>query len=165
MITKERLKELIKEKATIYVITHEPFIAGASSFIGIKEEKLSKESNIGKDNTLYWKDMGIAELEYLYETKEDAEEYLKYGNITKTEELVMADWNDVKNTTYGFCGSFDDGTISYTLSIKDGYIYVDMLDYYYLEHTVNCLFRKEFNRENYNEARDLFVKLFKGEKI
>jgi len=163
MITQERLKELIKQEATIYYLDVEWNI----STISLSKNDFIKTERVGDALVINTKcgPTPFQILKQLFETEEDAEEYLKYGNITKTEELVMADWNDVKNTTYGFCGSFNDGTIFYTLSIKDGYVYVDMLDYYYLEHTVNCLFKKEFNRENYNEARDLFVKLFKGEKI
>ena len=95
MITKERLEELIKEKATIFVITRQTFIAGVSNFIGIEKQKLSKENNIGKDNTLYWRDMGIAELEYLFETKEKAEFALKYKRIPRTEYLDLPDWEEI----------------------------------------------------------------------
>lgn len=93
MITKERLEELIKQSATIYVITTEPFIAGASSFIGVQKEELSKENNVGKDNTLYWKDMGIAESEYLFETEEDARWELEM-TATRTETLSLPSWEE-----------------------------------------------------------------------
>ena len=164
MITKERLKELIKQDATIcnqYIDYNNDicYRFGKAFIVDTDSDGQHFILKVNGTNTT----VIMSDTEDLFETKEDAEEYLKYGNITKTEELVMADWNDVKNTTYGYCGSFDDGTKEYTLSIKDGYVYVDMLDYYYPEHLVVHLFKKEFNRENYNEARDLFVKLFKGE--
>ena len=161
MIKKEKLEELIKEEATIFHLGEE--------LISVVKLIKNNKPEIKYNRMLYCHLLSPEyrskmRLENLFENEEDAREYLKYGNVKKTVELFMADWNDVKNTTCGYCGSFDNGTLFYTLNIKDGYVYIDMLDYYYSEHPVKCLFEKEFNRENYNEARDLFVKLFMGEE-
>ena len=156
MITKERLEELIKEEATIYVITHEPFIAGVSSFIGIKEEKLSKESNIGKDNTLYWQDMGIAELEYLYETKEEAEWYLEFGNITRTERLELPSWEEFKEIRFVefFYNEYD-----YMLQYQN----ISKKIALYERNNKGDYYLKEATKENYLEACKMAKKLFLGE--
>lgn len=149
MITKERLEELIKEEKYVFSTW-----GGEIKYFKPDEDYLTIRQRY---------------LEQMFENEEDAKEYLKYGNVKKTVELVMADWNDVKNTTHGYCGSFWEENILYELIIEGGEVYIRMTDYYYSEfenqfNRENYEFKKEFNKENYNEARDLFVKLFMGEE-
>lgn len=167
MITKERLEEIREKDGRVFIlIDSKPMSEKLNNLclqIGYVD---NKEHFVLFD--VYDRMISITN-EDLFETKEDAEEYLKYGNVKKTVELVMADWDDVKNTTHGYCGSFWEENILYELIIEGGEVYIRTTDYYYpeLENQFNredYKFKKEFNRENYNEARDLFVKLFKGEE-
>lgn len=81
MITEKRLEELIKQKAKVYFIQNESFIAGYSSIAKIEEFNLS-EFSIAADE--------------LFETKEEAEFELEFGNITRTETLKLPSWKKMK---------------------------------------------------------------------
>ena len=163
MITKETLEEIREKDGRVFIlIDNKPISAklnGLCNQVGYVD---------GKEHfILFDPDDRIISItnEDLFETKEDAEEYLKYDNVKKTVDLVMADWDDVKNTTHGYCGSFWEENILYELIIEGGEVCIKSTDYYYYsEHLVKYLFKKDFNRENYNEARDLFVKLFMEEE-
>lgn len=162
MIEKSRLEELIKQGATIFMIKQQPFIAGVSNFIGIQKETLSKENNIGKDNTLYWKDMGIAELEYLFETHEQAEWQLEFGNITRTETLSLPTWEDVYSKLKNYKESD-----AYTVRLVDNdfcslvYVKYDMVSQIVL-YTHYEAYDWNATKENYIEACKLCKKLFLG---
>lgn len=158
MITKERLEELIQQGATIYVITTETFIAGVSGLIGVKKEELSKENNVGKDNILYWKDMGIAELENPFETEEDARWELEM-TATRTETLKMPRFESIIEPNKTFVLYEDDKFL--------GFITVDqqiVINYYKIGE-IKRIFDKPLTKENYIEACKLCLRLFKGEEV
>lgn len=156
MIKKERLEELIEQIADIFVVM---------SF-GVYTHKLTREYKFG--------DYGVGVVKYgkvserwayedLFETKEDAEEYAEFGNITRTERLELPNWEEFnKVSTFTFrrkdgtdmeiaiwhnCPDDDCKTIKITLSYD----------------WTACCFEKPLTRENYNDARRLCIKLFKGE--
>ena len=96
---------------------------------------------------------------FLFETKEDAEEYVEFGNIIKTEKLPYVSWEKFKNK---------EGNYSFKVYPYDYYCYTDgryvRIKQYYgsLDRIV---FTKPLTRENYNEARRLCIKLFTGEEV
>ena len=163
MIAKERLKYLKRMNERVFILIDDKSISAKLNSLCNQVGYVDDKEHF----VLFDPDDRIISItnEDLFETKEDVEEYLKYGKITKIEELVMADWGDIKNATYALCGSFWSTTLFYTLNIKDSYIFINMTDYSFSSGLgTTCLFKKEFNRENYNEARDLFVKWFMGEE-
>lgn len=99
----------------------------------------------------------ICPIQDCFETKEDAEEYAEFGNITRTEKLPYVSWEKFKNK---------EGNYSFKVYPYDYYCYTDgryvRIKQYYgsLDRIV---FTKPLTRENYNEARRLCIKLFKGE--
>lgn len=172
MITKERLEELIKEKATIYILVKKQFIAGTSSFIeivelplknyhGISVEKYNKINNCkphlyqGGEFMPYEK---VAELEDLFETEEDARWELEM-TATRTETLKMPTWEEFNNQdklitfrTYSHnCHFFKYGK----------YIVIRA---FYGQGGMD-IFSKTLSKENYIEACKLCLKLFKGEEV
>lgn len=162
MITDERLKELIKEKATIYYIVKTSFIAGVSNFVEVEELNLTENHKIlnsDKEYICLYGDTGYRiKLENIFETKEDAEFALRYKRIPKTEYLDLPTWEEFKKlgefTFYGF----HQGKIKMFYSISDDNIKIDTgIDWY--------VFSKKYNKENYIKACRLCKKLFLGEEI
>ena len=152
MIIKERLEELIKEQATIYFITSEPFIAGASSFIGIQEIKYNAIPTFWKK---HWEDYK----DWMYETKEEAEWYLEFGNITRTETLKLPSWEEFNKNSYFQFVSKD---MSNIVLAESGYLEIDE---YIDGEFIQTYFHKEMNKENYIEACRMAKKLFLGEEV
>ena len=150
MITKERLEELIEQMADIYVVM--PF--------GVYTHRLTKEYKLGEYGVgvvLYSKVSERWDYHDIFETKEDAEEYAEFGNITRTERLELPSWEDVQK---------EEDSILVELKTPN-------LDCLFVDKKNNCVaveerewchFRKPLTRENYNKARRLCVKLFRGEK-
>ena len=107
MITEERLKELIQQRATVYAN-------------GFGEIELIPENDIeiyenGKDSYIIYifepnrKYKNEIFAEELFETKEDAEFALEFQNIIRTETLNLPTWEEFKEIgeIYAFFG--DDG--------------------------------------------------------
>lgn len=154
MITKERLEQLIEQGAEIWKIEDGkvyPLRKDHYEYWRIKEDRLE----------WYWKivpsGFNYISFEHLFETKEDAEEYAEFGNITKTTQLSYVSWEEFKNRDRNF--SFRTYPYDY-YCYTDGR-YVEIKEYYRSSDRV--IFSKKLTRENYNEARRLCVKLFKGE--
>ena len=146
MITKERLEELIKEKKQIWKFYKEP----CQQIYQIPAGLFGIGFNSQVDDT--------TPFDELFETKEDAEEYVEFGNITKTIQLNYVSWEEFKNRDRNF--SFRAYPYDY-YCYTDGR-YVEIKEYYRSSDRV--IFSKKLTRENYNEARRLCVKLFKGEE-
>lgn len=168
MLTKERLEELIEQSATIW-----------RSMCGdIHKIRLDKRYFFCDDNKLCWHTIAklmprlFVDFDYLFETKEDAEEYAEFGNITRTEKLVFPRWEDVKDVGYDEIffvkdNRFDSGVVQYYFLVaeqsKDIQIMFREIDHIMTINAYDVIFNKPLTRENYNEARRLCVKLFKGE--
>ena len=152
MITKDRLEELIKQKATIYFCT----------FSNIKEINYNAIPTFWKT---HWEDYEV----WMYETKEEAEEYLEFGNIQRTQKLKLPLWNEMQNKHYirvefrvlDRFGKYNEICIfSYNR---------DHEKYNNLEITIcnedenqETIFDKPLTKENYDEARRICKKLFLG---
>lgn len=165
MIEKERLEELIEQGATVYM---------ANRYTeGIFLDKRNFEVT-DKELVFKYKIYAVL-LEDLFETKEDAEEYAEFGNITRTERLELPSWEDVKSLTkytkhsfygkdnalYGLCIKPKDSLTRFDGSIEEleSWCGIDVDGNCEIEHFA------PLTRENYNEARRLCVKLFKGEEV
>lgn len=98
----------------------------------------------------------VADIEDIFETKEDAEEYAEFGNITRTERLELPSWEEFNSTkfSYWFMGKNE----------KEYHLH-NVADEIYIGEKFEIVFNKPLTRENYNEARRICVKLFKGEEI
>ena len=167
MIEKERLEELIEQGATIYVVNNKV----------VFEEKLNKHytHDVLKDCVCWW---SIPRKRWFFkdcfETKEDAEEYAEFGNITRTERLELPSWEDVKDTGYDEIffvkdNRFDSGVVQYYFLVaeqtKEIQIMFREIDHLMVITAYDVIFSKPLTRENYNEARRICVKLFKGEEV
>lgn len=164
MISKKRLEELVKKGATIYAVTLDDKV-GFINFIDyegkVLENTLKFRVKIKPDlSNWYGCEPNWSEdisLKSLFETKEEAEEYLKYGNITRTEKFPYVSWEE-------FCEGkrvVFDGKNGFSYCCELGYInqifvviYKPLLD--------GCIFREPLTRENYHKALDICVKLWKG---
>lgn len=165
MITKERLEELIEQGATIWNDEWE-------------EIKLNKEtceicemkSITGKHISwcLYFEyehnnqkccyDICIEDLE---ENVENGRERLEFGNITRTERLELPSWEEIKEKDDCFFNS-KDYKICLSINIEGNRIKIFQCVF---GGGNFIIFDKPITRENYNEARRLCVKLFRGEKV
>ena len=137
MITKERLEELIGQGATIYYI-FEDVVFNTKEIISI---------------TL--NDGASFDITTAFETKEEAEWYLEFGNITREEKLSLPSWEEFTTKNYRCCFSGKNNKII-TLDCFNG----ETLEINENELTI---FEKPLTKENYIEACRLCKKLFMGE--
>jgi len=156
MITKERLKELIEqENKKIYYL--------------FNRNNNSSVSNIEEYNNLQEFAFLILQpiddiKENLFETKEEAEEYLEFGNIVREEKLKIDipfnEFCELDNLIVGFKIEFTgkDGAsyMLYTFGHKDIILWNQ-------DDNEHIVFEKPLTKENYNEVRRLCKKLFMGE--
>lgn len=136
MISEERFKQLADEKATVYW--------AYKDCIDVVTANLSDIALLGEVN--------------VFETEDKAKEFLKYGNITRTEKFPYVGWEEfIDNDRVVF---YDKNGIRYVLKT-----YFDGI---YLEDTFSqkqLIYLSPITRENYHKALDLCVKLFKGEDV
>lgn len=148
MITKEHLEELIKEKATIYYKG------------GIKKPQFYKWSGYWfTDYSIFHEKLNIwYELKDLFETKEEAEWYLKFGNITRTETLKLPSWEEFKEIRFVefFYNEYD-----YMLQYQN----ISQKIAVYDRNNKGDYFLMEATKENYIEACKLCKKIFLGEEV
>lgn len=166
MITKERLEELIDNGATIYVVC----------WGRVKELNLNDVEHMEVENgDIYYEiadEPRTTDLSHLFETKEDAEEYAEFGNITRTDTIKLPIWENVKDTGYDEIffvkdNRFDSGIVQYYFLVAEQTNQIQIM-FREIEHIMtidayDVIFQKPLTKENYNEARRLCVKLFKGE--
>ena len=158
MIEKSRLQELIEQGATIY-----------SNFGGISKIYLDYIDTYIKDDRLYEKDrrygnLFVGNLENLFETKEEAEWELEFGNITRTETLRLPAFELLpKELDIPFI-RYNEELESFVL--YELYTYNNEISVYFrviYDDFSDCLLRKPLTKENYTEACRLAKKLFLGE--
>lgn len=166
-ISKQRLEELIEQGATIW---HDDF----------GEIKLNKNTcevcdvkgwSTGEhiywalyfeykyNNETYHHDINIDDLE---EDVENGREQLEFGNITRTERLELPSWEDFKKTHVFLFESKEKVLMELAVwECKDN----RLIKVTTANDWKVCFFNKPLTRENYDDARRLCVKLFKGENI
>ena len=171
MITKKRLEELIEQGATIYIIKTEPFIAGyvnklkvvpitLNNCYGISTEKYNKKHNCKPQfyySAFVFED--ICDVDKVFETKEEAEWYLKFGNITRTETLSLPTFEEIikeigMNGTYNIEFTSKNEWDECTLSVCTARQYIIVEGYKHWDLT----------KANYLEACEICRKLFLGEE-
>ena len=156
MITKERLEELIKqEDKKIYYL----FNPNNNFWI----PNIKEYNNLQEFALLILQSIDNIE-ENLFETKEEAEEYLEFGNIARAEKLkIDIPFNEfceldslIVMFRIEFTGKDGASYMLYTFEHKDIILWNKDDD----EHIV---FKKPLTKENYNEVRRLCRRLFLGE--
>lgn len=163
MISEERLKQLWEEKRKIYYCS--PLDDINTRLLGNKHHKLSFSSNnvteyvfVGRDKVPAWSQ----NLCRLFETEEEATEYLKYGNVTRTQKLELPIWKDVEeaiekagNGTYIVAKNKD-----FSLSVEVNTPVVSVISLF----TATEYYNWNYNKENYHKALDIAIRLWKGEE-
>lgn len=168
MISKKRLKELIKQKATIWSVDWDKIILNENS-------KICKcYSDFAKNNLVEYCLYALVECDNvyhdmdcdtLYETEEEMNWQLEFGNITRTETLNFPTWEELQNKKEFYLGfNNKEGIVRYYLAIdmpyqKDyGAILISYSDTN--NDTVIC-FDKIATKENYTlacrKAKELFL--------
>ena len=107
-------------------------------------------------------------------TQIDAEEYAEFGNIPRTDTIKLPIWEDVKDAGYDEIffvkdNRFDSGIVQYYFLVAEQTKQIQIM-FREIEHIMtidayDVIFQKPLTKENYNEARRLCVKLFKGEEV
>ena len=152
MLTKERLKELIDEGATVYGIDNQ--------YQPVQEIDLEEEVwMLERSNAILLRqnqEDTVIHLENLYEHKSDAEWDFEFENVEKRIKFVKPKpFREIGNEFFiynfhGFTMYKYAGVIK--LQDEEGDSYADSI-----------IFDKPFNEENYIEACRLIKKLFMGE--
>lgn len=154
MITKERLKELIQQRATVYA-------NGYGELKLIPENDIEIYANGNNSYILYalepnrkYKNEIFAE--ELFETKEDAEFAEEFQNITRTETLSLPKFEELKK--------FE----RFEFKAKDGHRYtihyISGFNTLAITGIIENKYYGEATKEHYLEACKIAKKLFLGEK-
>lgn len=169
MIKPDRLKELIEQKAMIYGITGLPCWIEEIDLGSLLYEQIgnrlykvdiicygSEENDFRKERLYRFND------EDLFETKEEADWYLEFGNITREEKLVLPSWEEFKeNCNFPTIHCKNGKTANFTVSNSYLEIYKDSDDGY----CEKKIYGKPLTKENYIDACKLCKQLFLGEKV
>lgn len=178
-ISKERLAKLIKTNSIIYYLKFDNEIIQ----IELKSDFYVLQGTL-TDNKLSKYPRKYYELGNLYETKEEAEEYAEFGNVTKTETLKIPNYKQIEicmdnMKRFGLNHSdrvlariITKDSIYYLKLCKDLDIFAFQLKQTYIGddlcEQLSSKFPKSLGKvtkENYNEARRICVKLFRGESV
>ena len=157
MISKERLEELIKQGATIYSNEY-------GEIQLIKENDLSLYEN-GQNNYILYalepnkKYHNEIFDEDLFETEEDAKWFAEFGNIERTERLVLPTWEEIEKD-FNAINKF--GTYS-VVEFNSGYMDIFVDNYSKKFIVVTAQPRKPLTKENYIVACRKCKELFLGE--
>ena len=168
MISKERLEELIKEEKGCYILAN----AYTIGYIHLNKryEPIIETNEDGYNLWVFTSneyDFRDCIHDYsLFETKEEAEWYLEFGNITRTETLKLPTYKQVcdmiySSKVYKAYGSltiktFDKITFRYMRQIDDNIcLFIDRLN--------ETQYLGSLTKENYIKACKLCKKLFLGE--
>lgn len=161
MITKERLKKLIKQGKTVWSTDTKLYfgdlleLEGGLEYLG--DGKTIVKLFEKKGRWWHW-----FKLETLFETKEEAEWHKEFGNITRTERLTLPTWEEFSNRVknIGF-KAYPYDYYCYT----DGR-YVEIKEYYHRGYNSGdrVFFSKPLTKENYILACRKCKELFLGEE-
>lgn len=160
MITKERLEQLIKEGATIWVKNdYQIYEINTSYFVNIDII----------DNVLYCGSEMVC-LDYLFETKEEAQWHLDF-TAERVERLELPMWEEIQSNIDEVKNGKDKINISFIKQFNHSQLgYIDLAivkieeEPIQLEVSNNDYYVQswEATKENYIEACKLCIKLFKG---
>lgn len=163
MITKERLKELIEQGATIYFIN--------SDSVDCKDSKYpSVEVGNNYASILYGGHWHNIDYENLFETEEDAKWELEM-TATRTETLKLPTWEEFNKDNFGIkfynkSREFCLHRVRYSSSDKNPLWKIDLYESYGDdEDTVAWEKSWDLTKENYINACKLCLRLFKGEEV
>ena len=147
MITKERLEELIEQGATIWVLYENkiyPYKAKNVVVNGFNSISMGYDFN------------------HLFETKEDAEWYVKYGKVTKTETISFPTYEKIMHDLEGKIGTYAIiGASNVLLEVNLGKYCVDQIYLYTNEDRFNW----NLSKEGYEQACEMCVHEFKKYKL
>lgn len=159
MITKERLKELIEQEATIY----------DSGIVDVIEIKLKNDDWVEENGVLYKKNNMFGGFRYFYdeklfETKEDAEWHKEFGCIERTERLDLPTWEEFDSVRF-YTDSAEVILYKEQTTIEDKE-YSELIVIWVLKFggRGDCVFREYSTKENYTLACRKAKELFLGEK-
>lgn len=158
MITKDRLKELIEQEATVYEVKYQNInpvsLTNKVRFISDKNKVIVFEPRPDEKylHHKYFKN--------LFETKEEAEWHKEFGNITRTESLELPTWKEFSNRVRNITFKAD----PYDYYCYTNGRYVEIKEYYYRGYNNGdrVFFSKPLTKENYYEACRKCKELFLG---
>lgn len=155
MITKERLEELIEKGADIWKIEDGKVYLLRKDhyqYWNIKEDRLQWYCKIVPSGYC------CISFNHLFETKEDAEWYVKYGKVTKTETISFPTYEKIMQDLEGKTGTYTIINASNVLLVVNlGKHYVDQIYLYTNEDKFNW----NLSKEGYEQACEMCVHEFK----
>ena len=154
MITKERLKELIEQGATIYDI-----FKGDIYLVDLTMAKYYDVPKYIEYKNDYYNCNLTRNIGDLFETKEQAEWHLKMTR-TRTETLELPMWEDVQEMLKANCSIYE------IIKKYDIELVIEKSKYFPAQiklYADNEKFNWNLSKENYIEACELCLRLFSGE--
>ena len=154
---KELLEELIQQKETVYL---------ASS--PVKGIQLSPDTCKVILNYLCIGEPGKVKqhyLDWIFETKEDAEEARMFGDIERVEQLNFPNWKELKKLSEDTLVKFNDieNKFYYELVRHDNTIIV--AQYSWGNFAGDIVFEEPLTRANYDKARQYCADIFQGREV
>ena len=140
-MTKERLKELIKQGNLVWAFS---WTSGEKRIVEINLQE--NEPEISGDLLYFWDKDWIEHrygLESIFDTKEEAEWQLEFGNITHTERFEPPMWEDLQDALevidYKFAFTIN-GNCNYLFTVtiweNGGSIEIEKFNVYEVENLV-----------------------------
>lgn len=162
-ISMNRLQELIKERARVYI----PDKHWGVGTIKLQEEDYIRGDRLNGSGIIYENISGTnigysMPLKDIFENKEDAEFAIKYQNITRTETLSLPTWEEIYETANKEFYNLRDNM--YFEIIGRRYPSYDERTIRLVKCYTKILFEKPLTKENYLKACELCRKLFLGEE-
>ena len=154
MISKERLDQLIQDETIIYDASSKKYI----SRLQLNKLMWIDDNYLCFDRTEYPE---IASVDCIFETHEEAEWYLQFGDITRTETLNLPTWEKIQkrleaDTSFNVY-SFDE----ILMFVSDMRIIINNYGYKKLVK----VYDEKLTKENYIKACEICKKLFLGEEV
>lgn len=162
MITKERLQELIEQRATVYVS-----IGKKNKIKAIELRRCDVEDDgimlksVCLEKTFFYK------LRDICETREQAEWHKEFGNITRTERLELPTWEELQNKTEHYISFSTKKWTKCWLAIDMPYrndFGKILITYADSDKNYHIVYDKRLTKENYTLACRKCKELFLGEK-
>lgn len=161
MISKERLEELIEQGVTIYEVKYGNInpvsLKNKIRYVNYKYETITFEPR-PDEKYLHHK-----YFKRLFETKEEAEWFAKFGNISRTETLSLPTWEELNNCIKTKC--FGNHTIANFDSFVFEYKRTKTKTVLEVNRDSETKFYDNLTKENYFSACELCRKLFLGEEL
>ena len=171
-MTKQEVEEKIKNNESVWYISKKYIDYESIEEIKLNENYVIETKGLYnfliRNDDLEEPDRYISELEYIFNSKAQAQHYLDNGNVTRTEKLPYVTWEEFNKNTNGIEFKDSKGNKYRFHLVKvniDNKISHNFITLYDKNGSTTVDIEWKATEENFYKAYDVARKLFLGEKI